>query len=489
MSIVRQNERLCGPLADNKSRREIMTEILNNFFNTCNAFLFGPIMLVVFVGTGVFLTIRLGGVQFSKFGFAMREVFGKLFKKSDDTDTGTGQIKSFSALATALSSCIGVGNIAGVASAIALGGPGAIFWMWISAIFGMATKYSEISLAMQFREQDNLGNYRGGVMYILSKGMKHKKLGKFLGGCFALFVVFVSFISCNAVQANSIAETLRVSFPNIKPYIWGVILVILAALVIFGGIRKISSVTTYLTPIMACLYVLFGIIILCINASAIPNAFKLIFVSAFKGDAIVGGIAGATMREAMKRGVSRGIFSNEAGIGSSALVHSTAKVDVPNRQALYGIAEVFVDTIIVCTFTALIVLTSPSWNSGETGVALSNLAWKGALGLFGDVVLTISVILFAFSTILGWSWYGETATTFLFGTKAIPVFRVIFLGCTFMGAVASVDVLWNAADFCNGLMSLPNLLSLWLFSGMVVKASRDFFARSEFNHLPNRGGK
>ncbi len=278
-------------------------------------------------------------------------------------------------------------------------------------------------------------------------------------------------------------------FTNGGPEPGGAALALIVGLVIFGGIRKIAAATSLLTPLMAGIYLILGTVIIIFNFHKIPDAFRMIFVSAFSGDAVVGGIAGATMLHAMRMGVARGIFSNEAGCGSSPLIHVTAKVDVPTRQALYGVVEVFVDTIVICTFTALIVLTSGIWNCGETGVALSDLAWKGTLGTFGDAVLTVSLLLFGLSTILGWAWYGETAAEFLFGVKAIVPYRLIHIAFTFFGAVTAVGVVWNAADFCNGLMVLPNLLSLWLFAPQISKITKEFFARPEFarNSPPARG--
>ena len=454
-----------------------LSETLNGFFNAANGFLFGPVMLAVFVGTGVYMTLRTGGAQFVHLGAAFRECFGGLLR----SDSGRGNIRPWQALSTALSSCIGIGNIGGVSSAIAIGGPGAVFWMWVSAVFGMATKFAEIALAMEYRERDSEGNYRGGVMYILSRGMNNKALGRLLGGAFAVFCAMVALVSCNAVQSNSISESLRVSFPGVHPAVWGVALTVLVALVVFGGLKKIAAVTSVLTPLMAGVYLILGSVIIAMNYSRVPEAFRLIFVSAFRGDAVVGGIAGATMLQAMRMGVARGIFSNEAGCGSSPLVHVAAKTDVPTRQALYGIVEVFVDTIVICTFTALIVLTSGIWNSGETGVALSDLAWKGALGAFGDAALTLALTLFGLSTILGWAWYGETAVEYLFGVKAIAPYRALHVAFTFLGAVTAVDVVWNAADFCNGLMVLPNLFSLWLFAPLISKLTKELFARPEFN--------
>ncbi len=457
-----------------------MVDAINNVLLTMSGFLFGPVMLCVYFGVGLMLTIRLGGVQFRRFGVALRECVGNIAGKKHKNETG--QIKSFKALATALSSCVGNGNIVGVAGAIAIGGPGAIFWMWIAALLGMATKFSEICLAMHFRVQDEAGNYRGGVMYILSRGMKNKTLGKILGGAFAVFTVFVSFVSCGALQANTAATAITnmVSVPT-----WGVaaFVLVVEALVIFGGLKKISDTTTVLTPIMALLYIAFGIVILAMNVTKIPAALWYIVKSAFTGDAAVGGIAGATMMYAVRMGVARGVFSNEAGTGSSAIVHSTAQVDQPTRQALYGIIEVFFDTIVICTFTALVVMVSGLWNSGETdGTVLVYTIFQNSLGTVGSVVLSVSLVLFCFSTMLGWSTYGESAFVYLFGIKSVTVFRVLHMLMCAAGTMVSVAVMWNAADVCNGLMALPNLLSLFLFGGLIVKDTKAFFADYDKEH-------
>lgn len=317
-------------------------------------FLFGPIMLCVYFGVGLMFTLRLKGVQFRRFGVAFHECVGNITRKNND---GEGQIKSFKALATALSACVGNGNIAGVAGAIAVGGPGAVFWMWIAAVLGMATKFAEICLAVHYRVQDEAGNFRGGVMYIMSRGMKNKSLGKLLGGLFAIFTVFVSFVSCGSLQVNTITSAVRTVFP-IPVWIIGLAILVLEALVIFGGISKISDVCSILAPLMAFIYMGFGLIIILMHITQVPTAIYYIVKSAFTGDAVIGGVAGATMRFAIQKGVSRGVFSNEAGIGSSAIVHATAKVEQPIQESLYGILEVFCDTIIICTFTALIIMTS-----------------------------------------------------------------------------------------------------------------------------------
>ncbi|MBR3201291.1 MAG: sodium:alanine symporter family protein [Mogibacterium sp.] len=455
--------------------------LLDNFFNTGTGFLFGPIMLCVFFGTGILMTIVTRGVQFRKFGVAIRTVFGALRKKGDGK--GDGQLKPYQALATALSSCVGNGNVVGVSAALVSGGPGAIFWMWIAAITGMATKYAEILLAMHFREKDENGIWRGGVMYILTRGMSAnwKWLAKFLGGLFAVCCVMVSYISCNAVQASSVAGVMGTTFPSVPGWVWGVIICILSALCIMGGIQKIGKVCTFLTPIMACIYVFFGLIILLLNIGAIPAAIGLIFKSAFSNQAAWGGITGITIKTAISKGVTRGIFSNEAGVGGAPLVHVTSDIEVPAHQSLYGIVEVFFDTIVICTFTALVILCSGvgdlvangTLDAAQTAV-ISNTAWKLALGGIGDFVVTISLALFCFSTIIGWCTYGETSWEYLFGSKSLIVFRIIHVAFTFIGCVVSAQVLWDAADFCNGVMCIPNLFSLIIFAGLIAKDTKDY---------------
>lgn len=452
---------------------------LNNFLVSGVGFLFGPIMLVFFFGTGLLMTIVTRGVQFRKFGAAFREVFSGLKKK---TGGGDGTLKPFQALATALSSCVGNGNVVGVATALLGGGPGAIFWMWIAAITGMATKYSEIVLAMHFREKDSKGIWRGGVMYILTRGMKKnwQWLAKILGVVFAVCCVLVSFISCNAVQSNSMVGVLGTTIPGVPNWVWGVIFCVLSALCIMGGIKKIGSVCTYLTPIMAVIYVFFGIIILILNAAKIPAAFEAIFTGAFTAKAAWGGVAGITVQKAISSGVARGVFSNEAGVGGAPLVHVTSDIDVPAKQGLYGIVEVFFDTIIICTFTALIILVSGVGDLVADGTleavnsVVSNTAWTLTLGTLGDIVLTVSLTLFCFSTIIGWCTYGETAFEWLFGAKALPVYRILHLCFTMLGCLLSSTILWNAADFCNGVMCIPNLFSLILFCGIIYKDTKQY---------------
>ena len=450
-----------------------MAAEINNVLLKMIDFLFGPIMLAVYFGVGALYTIRLRGVQFSRFGVAFREC---VLNISSNNNKGIGQLQSFKALATALSACVGNGNIAGVAGAIAVGGPGAIFWMWVAALLGMATKFAEICLAVHFRVKDAAGNFRGGVMYILRDGLSNKKVGKILGGAFAFFTVFVSLVSCGALQVNTMTSAVLSIMP-VPAWLVGGVILALEALVVFKGLGKIADVCTVLAPLMAFVYMGFGSIILVMHFNQIPTALLYIVQSAFTGDAVIGGVAGATMAFAIKKGVSRGVFSNEAGIGSSAIVHATAKVDQPIQESLYGILEVFCDTIIICTFTALIIITSGVWNSGITdGTVLATNAFNQNLGVFGHGILVFSLLLFCFTNVIGWYTYGESAFTFLFGAHSVMTFRVIHCGISFLGCLASVDVMWNAADVCNGLMALPNLFSLLIFSSVVVKDTKSFFA-------------
>ena len=464
-----------------------MEAVIGKILGDLGTFLFGPIMLAVFFGVGLYFTIRLKGVQFTRFGTAFREVVLNVEKKSDD---GVGEIRSYKALATALSSCVGNGNVVGVAYAIAVGGPGAIFWMWIAALGGMATKFAEIALAMHFRVQDEDGNYRGGVMYILTRGMKQKTIAKILGGAFAVFTVFVSVVSCGALQVNTINSAVSgfVGNTTVIPWVVAALIFVIDGLVIFGGVKKIADVTTYLTPIMAIIYLGFGLVIIIMNITLVPQALWFIVKSAFTGDAVIGGAAGATMAVAIRRGVQRGIFSNEAGTGSSAMVHATAKVDVPVRQALYGIIEVFFDTIVICTVTALIIMVSGVWKSGVTdGTVLAATAFRQNLGGLGQIVIVISLILFCLSTVLGWYTYGESAFAFLFGARRIKIYRILHMLFSASGALISVQLLWDAADVCNGLMAIPNLFSLILFGGIVVKDTADFFADYDRKQLESDG--
>lgn len=443
--------------------------------NWVSGIVWGPYMIGLLVGTGIFLTFRLRLIQIKFFKTAFKEMFSKIFAADD----GDGEIKPFHALTTALSSCVGVGNIVGVATAIAAGGPGAIFWMWISGFFGMATKYSEITLALRYRQKDEDGVWRGGAMYVLKNALNWKWAGVF----FAAVTAFVGLISTNMVQSNSVAAAVEVY--GIPPIVTGIILSILTFVVIFGGVKRLGKVTSVLTPIMASVFVFTSLIIIIINYKAIVPAFSLIFSSAFSGQAATGGFIGVGVRQAVRFGVSRGIFSNEAGIGSSPMIHAAAKVDHPSRQGLYGLMEVFFDTGIICTVTALVIITTGAWETGLTGSQLSTKAFQiGLPGQWGGIIISLCVTLFAYSTLLGWSWYGETAAEYIFGKKAILPYRSLWIVCTFIGAIANLNVLWLLADTVNGFMAIPNLISLLVLSSTTFKLTKDF-TQTKINQLSN----
>lgn len=446
-------------------------ETFNTWERAVNGVVWGGPMIVLLMGTGVLLTIVTGGAQFRYLGFALKEVLGKLTEKS----TGAGDVTPFQAVATALASTVGVGNIAGVATAITLGGPGAVFWLWVSGVLGMCTKYAEIVIALQYRETDATGTMRGGAMYSLRKGLK---MGWF-GTVFAILVSVAAFGSGNMVQANSLAHSVQLTF-GISPQITGLLLAVLTGAVILGGIKRIGEVTQILVPFMCVLYLGGGLVILVMNAAALPAAIGLVLTGAMSGTAAVGGFAGASVRNALQYGVARGLFSNEAGLGSAPLVHSAAVTDHPVRQGMYGIFEVLVDTVLVCSVTALVILVTETWTSGETGAGLSALAFeKGLPGVWGDIVVTGGIMLFAFSTLVGWAYYGETAIVYLVGSKAAVPYRIVWLVVIYVGAVSTLQVVWNIADTLNGLMAFPNLVSVLGLMPVLRKLQKEFFAKQK----------
>lgn len=433
-----------------------------------NGYVWGWPMIVLLLGTGILLTVLTGAVQFRYLGFALREVLGKLRQKH----TEPGSVTPFQAVATALASTVGVGNIAGVATAISIGGPGSLFWLWVSGLLGMCTKFAEIVIAMDYREADEKGTMRGGAMYTLKNGLGLP----WAGAIFAGLVSLAAFGIGNMVQANSVADSLRATF-GISPSVTGIVMAILAAAVILGGIRRIGEVTEILVPVMAVFYLGGGIIILLRFASEVPGAVALVFESAFSGTAATGGFAGATVMMALRYGVARGLFSNEAGLGSAPMVHAAARTDHPVRQGLYGIFEVFVDTILVCTVTGLAILCTGVWTDGTTGAALAGHAFSvGLPGTWGNVVVTTSLVLFAYSTLIGWSYYGETGIVYLFGATAALPYRLLWLVFIYLGAIGSLHLVWDVADTLNGLMALPNLISVLASIPILLKLKREFFA-------------
>ena len=433
-----------------------------------NGYVWGWPMIVLLLGTGVVLTILTGAVQFRYLGFALKEVLGKITQKS----TEPGTVSPFQAVATALASTVGVGNIAGVATAISIGGPGSLLWLWVSGLLGMCTKFAEIVIAMHYRETDETGTMRGGAMYTLKNGLGMP----WLGTVFAALVSLAAFGIGNMVQANSVAASLQASFGIATP-VTGIVLAIVSAAVILGGIRRIGEVTEILVPFMAIFYLGGGLVILVRFAGALPGAIALVFESAFSGAAATGGFAGASVMMALRYGVARGLFSNEAGLGSAPMVHAAARTDHPVRQGLYGIFEVFVDTMLVCTVTGLVILVTGVWDDGATGAALAGEAFSvGLPGTWGNIVVTTSLVLFAFSTLIGWSYYGETGIVYLFGARAAVPYRLLWLVFIYLGAVGSLHLVWDVADTLNGLMALPNLISVLASIPILLKLKREFFA-------------
>jgi AGCS family alanine or glycine:cation symporter len=441
-------------------------EQLHALERALNGYVWGGPMIVLLMGTGLLLTILTGFVQFARLGTSLREVLGKVFTRG----RGAGSVTPFQAVATALASTVGVGNIAGVATAIFLGGPGALFWLWISGVLGMCTKYAEIVVALHYREPDEAGVMRGGAMYTL------KKLGlPWAGGIFALLTSLAAFGIGNMVQANSVAASLNASF-GIPPFHTGFILMVLTAVVILGGIKRIGEFTSVLVPFMAIVYLGGGLVILVMHADRLPAALSLVFDGAFTGTAATGGFAGSTVMLALRYGIARGLFSNEAGLGSAPMVHAAAQTDHPVRQGLYGIFEVFVDTILICTMTGLVILVTDTWTSGATGAALSAKAFETGLpGTWGHVIVTVGVLLFSYSTLIGWSFYGETGIVYLLGARAAVPYRILWLVFIYLGAIGQLHVVWDVADTLNGLMALPNLAALLLSIPLLLRLQREFF--------------
>lgn len=433
-----------------------------------NGIVWGPPMLILLMGTGLLLTILTGAVQFRHMGTALKEVLGKITKKG----TGEGSVSPFGAVATALASTVGVGNIAGVATALVLGGPGALFWLWVSGLLGMCTKFAEIVVALHYRERDAGGTMRGGAMYSLRKqGLP------WLGAIFAGITAIAAFGIGNMVQANSVAQSLHTSF-GVPTWAAGVGLVILSGAVILGGIKRIAAFAQVLVPFMAIIYIAGGLAIILLHISEVPAAISLVFDSAFNGAAATGGFAGATIMMAMRYGVARGLFSNEAGLGSAPLVHAAANTDHPVRQGMYGIFEVLVDTLLICTTTGLVIILSGEWANGATGAALSLKAFEvGLPGAWGGLIVTIGLVLFAFSTLIGWSYYGETGIVYLLGARAALPYRLLWLVFIYLGAIGSLHLVWDIADTLNGLMAIPNLVSVLLAIPLVLRLQKEFFAK------------
>lgn len=434
-----------------------------------NDLVWGWPFLILIVGTGVYLTFRTQFIPFTKFGYIIKNTFLKIFVKEQ---VGEGEITAFQAVSTALAATVGTGNIAGVGTAIAIGGPGAVFWMWIAALFGMATKYGEVVLAIEYREKTDDGRYVGGPMYYLEKGAKMK----WLAVLFAIFGAAATFGIGNMVQSNSVADSLNTTF-GIEPWITGVVLAALVALVIVGGIKKIGKVTEIIVPFMAIIYIVGGLIIIIANIQLVPQAFGIIFRDAFTGSAAAGGFVGSTLALGVRYGVARGVFTNEAGLGSAPIAHAAATTDHPVRQGFWGVFEVFADTIVLCTITALVIVMTGAVDTGLDGASLTTSAFNEGIP-FGGYIVTFGLVFFAFSTLLGWSYYGERCMEYLFGPKSIVFYRLLFIPLIVVGAIGGLRAIWALADTLNGLMALPNLIGLLILSPVIVKSTRNYFGNN-----------
>mgnify|MGYP001032040483 CR=1 FL=1 len=439
-----------------------MRQIIESF----NDFLWGLPLILGIMGTGIYISIRLGGIQFRKLGFALRNTLGKVFDQAEEAD---GDISPFSALATALAATVGTGNIVGVSLAIIMGGPGAIFWMWVAAIFGMATKFAEVTLALAYREKRG-GSFVGGPMYYIEKGLKNKNLAKL----FALFASVAVFGIGNSTQSNAIAGVLRDNF-GVNTIVTGLILSGLAAIVVVGGLATISKVTEKLVPFMSFFYILGSVWIIFLNRANLIPAIESIFVGAFAPMSVAGGVVGLSIKQVMSAGVARGVFTNEAGLGSSPMAHASASTDHPVRQGLWGMTEVFVDTMVICSLTALVILTTGVDRSvGVDARTLVANAFSSTSSI-GGLILSLGISLFAFSTILGWAYYGELAISYLLGDGVKKYYRIIYVIFVFVGANMDLGLAWTVSNILNGLMALPNLYALIRLAPVLTRLEKDFF--------------
>ena len=435
----------------------------NRFFADLNGILWGPWLLTLLVGTGIWLTIQLRGIQFRLLPYALRLTFAR-------EREGAGDVSHFGALMIALAATIGSGNIAGVATAMTLGGPGAVVWMWIAALFGMATKYAEAFLAVRYRQVNPRGEISGGPMYYIETGLGWK----WLGICFAVCGAVAAFGIGNMVQANTSTLALVKVFSINKEAV-GVILAVFTGLVILGGIQRIAQVVSFFVPIMVLLYFAGSLVIILGNIAELPAGLALLFKQAMSSTAASGGFAGATLAQAIRFGVERGLFSNESGLGSAPIVAAAAKTNQPAKQALVSMTGTFLDTIIVCSLTGLVLSTTGVWNSGKTGVELTLQAFSAGLpGEWGQWIVTLSVVTFAFSTILGWCYYGEKCFEYLAGERFIPFYRMTWIGVVYVGAVSELQFVWDFSGAMNGLMAVPNLIALLALSRLIARETRIF---------------
>lgn len=449
-------------------------EALQKFFDELGGYVWGVPLLTLLVGTGIYLTLRLMFLQVTLLPMALKQAFWPARGTHDDHE---GDISHFGALMTALSATIGTGNIAGVATAVVLGGPGAVFWMWVTAFFGMATKYAEGVLAVKYRIVNDKGEMSGGPMYYIERGLNMK----WLAILFALFGTLASFGIGSSVQSNSVAQAINTSF-GVNPWITGVILTVFTGIVILGGIKSISKAASFIVPFMAIVYVLGGLAIILMHVDQVIPALETIFRSAFGVDAVAGGAVGAAIRY----GVARGVFSNESGMGSAPIAAAAARTDHPARQALVSMTGTFLDTLVVCSITGIVLVIGGMYatEGGPTGAALTTETFNRLLPGPGGWLVTFGLIFFAYSTILGWCYYGEKCASYLAGERFVPVYRLIYVASVLIGAGASLDLVWSASDVFNGLMAVPNLIGLLLLSGVVISETRDFLAKRRKGELP-----
>lgn len=469
---------------------------LSEIVNFLDGIAWGPWMLLLLVGTGIYLSARVGFIQLRKFGYVMKNTIGKIFRKQD---AGAGEITPFQAVSTALAATVGTGNIAGVTGAIAVGGPGAVFWMWISALFGMVTKYAEVVLAVKYRERNQAGDYVGGPMYYIKNGLGEKWKG--LGIAFSIFGGLAAFGIGNMTQVNTIAGSINTAidafggdtgaasftlFGQLIPVsslVTGMLVAMLVALVLFGGIKRIGSVAEKLVPFMAAAYILCALCVVIVNIGSLGQVLGKIFVGAFSAKAALGGAAGITIMTTIQKGVGRGAFSNEAGLGSAPMAHAASSETNPVKQGLYGIFEVFMDTIVICTLTAVTVLCGAergveiAWGQ-DAGAELVSASFATVFGSQASaLIVALGIGLFALSTILSWSLYGSRCCEFVLGAKAVKPYQIVFIAAVVVGAILKLDLVWNLADTLNGFMAIPNLIALLGLSGVVIKLTKDYFSK------------
>lgn len=445
-------------------------ETLSSVLSTLSGWVWGPVMLILLLGTGIYLTLGLRGIPQRKLGYGFAMLFAGRKKTGEP-----GDITPFQALATSLAATVGTGNIAGVATAIHLGGPGAVFWMWVTALVGMATKYGEAVLAVNYRQTNARNHYVGGPMYYIRNGLGAN--WRWLAFLFALFATIAAFGIGNTVQSNSVSQVLYESRWGIPKWLTGLVLAIGVGAVLLGGIQRLARVTEKLVPVMAVIYVLGALTVLVINVDAVPEAFGIIIHDAFSGTAAAGGFAGAGVLMAIRFGVARGVFSNEAGLGSAPIAHAAARTDDPVRQGVVAMLGTFIDTIVVCTMTALVIISTGVWSSGTTGAQLSAEAFTTGMPGPGGWIISFGLVIFAFSTMLAWSYYGERTAEYLLGTRVVTPYRILWVIAVFLGAVMQLDLVWLIADVMNALMAIPNLIALLLLSPVIFRLTRKYFDR------------